>query len=51
MLLDTARHTAWNPLPVSASSDVIAIRKEFPDERISDGTLEPQKVPRSGDLD
>ena len=50
MLLDAARQTAWKPFPVSASSDVSVIRNEFPDERMSDGTLEPQNVISSGDL-
>lgn len=51
MLLETARQTAWKPFPVSASSDVKVIRIEFPDERIRGGTLDPQKVPSSGDFD
>ena len=51
MLLETVRQTAWNPFPVSASSDVRVMCNEFPDERTSDGILEPQNVPNSGDLD
>ena len=51
MLLDTARQIAWNPFPVSLSSDVRVKYKEFPDERIRDGIVEPQNVPSSGDSD
>lgn len=49
--LDTARQIAWNPFPVSPSSDVRVKYSEFPDERITDGIVEPQNVPSSGDLD
>ena len=51
MSLDTARQIAWNPFPVSPSSDVSVKYNEFPDERMRDGIVEPQNVPSSGDLD
>ena len=51
MSLDTARQIAWNPFPVSPSSDVRVRYNEFPDERMRDGIVEPQNVPSSGDLD
>ena len=51
MSLDTARQIAWNPFPVSPSSDVRVKYNEYPDERMRDGIVEPQNVPNSGDLD
>ena len=51
MLLATAHQTAWKPFPVSASSDFRVMCNDFPEERTSEGVVEPQNVPSSADLD